>query len=123
MKKKNPFRINLSDSTASREEQLHSFAILNLGLVQSLSSGVVSAEEALRIFYNAENCLYVKKKLRNREANEVMSRGVQLADLFEMLPVEKASREFFHELEAIRSLCLRLLERQRSSPPTEQTAV
>ena len=45
----------------------------------------------------------------------VMSRGVQLPDLFESLPAEEAQREFLHELEQMRALCLQLLERERSS--------
>ncbi len=43
-----------------------------------------------------------------------MSRGVQLPDLFEALPVEEAQREFQHELQALRSLCFKLLQRRRS---------
>jgi hypothetical protein len=35
---------------------------------------------------------------------------VQLPDLFESLEAEEAQREFFHELEKIRGLCLKLLE-------------
>ncbi len=33
-----------------------------------------------------------------------MSLGVQLPDLFEWLPAEEAQREFYHELETLRSL-------------------
>jgi hypothetical protein len=43
-----------------------------------------------------------------------MSHGVQLPDLFDCLPAEEAQREFFHELETIRSLSLQLLEKGRS---------
>ena len=43
-----------------------------------------------------------------------MSHGVQLPDLFDCLPTEEAQREFLHELEMIRSLCLKLLEKGRS---------
>jgi hypothetical protein len=42
-----------------------------------------------------------------------MSHGVQLPDLFEVLPPEEAHREFQRELATIRSLCLKLLEGQR----------
>jgi hypothetical protein len=34
-----------------------------------------------------------------------MGRGVQLADLFDVLPVEEAHREFQHELQAMKVLC------------------
>jgi hypothetical protein len=43
-----------------------------------------------------------------------MSRGVQLPDLFECLAAEEARREFYHELETIRALCLKLLGDKRS---------
>jgi uncharacterized protein involved in exopolysaccharide biosynthesis len=49
-----------------------------------------------------------------KAADEVMSRGVQLPDLFEALPAEQAQREFQRELAAMRSLCLQLLQRRRS---------
>ena len=106
-------RILLSDSNG--ESGLALFAFLNLGLVQSLHSGALSPSEAIRCFYHADNCLYVRKHFQSREANIVMSRGVQLPDLFEGLPAEEAQREFLHELETIRALCLQLLERERSS--------
>ncbi|MCI0692242.1 hypothetical protein L0337_09600 [candidate division KSB1 bacterium] len=64
-------------------------------------------------FYNAENCLYVRKHFRNKEANAIMSHGVQLPDLFECLSAGEAAREFFHELEAIRSHCMNLLAAKR----------
>lgn len=86
----------------------------------SLASGVVSATEAVQYFYHAENCLYARKQLRNREANAIMSRGVQLPDLFESLSTEEAQREFYHELEIMRSLCLKLLEKGRSPDVAER---
>ena len=95
-------------------QQLELFALLNLGMVQSLASGILSATDAIKHFYHADNCLYVQKHLRNREANAVMSHGVQLPDLFDSLSAEEAQREFFHELETMRSLCLKLLEKVRS---------
>ena len=97
------------------------FALLNLGLVQSLTSGVLSPTEAIQQFYHADNCLYVRKHLRNREANAIMSHGVQLPDLFDCLSPEEVQREFFHELEKIRSLCLKLLEKTRSTDITLST--
>lgn len=117
MKQNYPFHIILSDVNKSpmpQSQQLEFFALLNLGLVQSLASGVLSATEAIQRFYNAENCLYVRKHLTDKTADTIMSRGVQLPDLFESLPAEDAQREFFHELETMRSLCLNLLEKTRS---------
>ena len=116
MKQNYPFNIvfsNVSESSISHTQQLEFFALLNLGLVQSLVSGVLSVTEAIQRFYNAENCLYVKKHLRSKAAETIMSHGVQLPDLFDSLPAEEAQREFFQELETIRSLCLDILEKTR----------
>ncbi len=91
--------------------------------MQSLASGILSPIEALHRFYHVDNCLYVRKHFRNKEANEIMSHGVQLPDLFDCLPAEEAQREFYHELEMIRSLCLKLLEKDRPlSVATRATA-
>jgi hypothetical protein len=113
MEETKAFRIILADTNGDPDsaQQLELFALLNLGLVQSMVSGVLSAKESIQRFYCAENCLYVKKRLGNREANDIMSRGVQLPDLFDALPTEEAQREFLHELETMRSLCLKLLEK------------
>jgi hypothetical protein len=115
MRQSYELRIVLSDASGDLPQQLELFALVNLGLVQSLASGVLSATEAVQHFYNADNCLYVRKHLRNREANAIMSHGVQLPDLFDSLPPEEAQREFCHELETMRSLCLKLLEKGRSA--------
>jgi hypothetical protein len=112
MKQSSPFRIALSEASSNAAEQLAYFALVNLGLVESLAAGVLSATEAIQRFYHADNCLYVRKYPRSKEANAIMSHGVQLPDLFEALPAEEAQREFRHELEAIRSLCLKLLEKE-----------
>ena len=113
MKQNYPFHILLSDSRGKPTQQLELFALLNLGIAQSLASGVISATESIQRFYHADNCLYVRKHLRSKQANAIMSHGVQLPDLFDCLPAEEAQREFFHELETIRSLCLKLLEKGR----------
>jgi hypothetical protein len=89
------------------------FALLSLGITDSLSSGVLSASDAVRLFFHADNCLFVRRNLRDKKADEIMSRGVQLPDLFDALPAEQASRELRHELEIIRSLCLKLLDGKR----------
>ena len=114
MKQAFPFHIALSPTSSSPTEQLELFALLNLGLVESLASGVLSATEAIQRFYHADNCLSVREHLQSKEANAIMSHGVQLPDLFQFLPAEEAQREFYHELEAIRSLCLKLLEKERA---------
>ena len=104
----------LSETGAERSDRLAVFALLTLGVVESLTSGVLSASDAVRAFFNADNCLYVRKRLRVKPADEVMSRGVQLPDLFDALPADQAQREFQRELAAMRLLCLRLLQRRRS---------
>jgi hypothetical protein len=105
----------LSEASCDPSQQLELFALVNLGLVQSLASGVLSATEAVQHFYNADNCLFVRTHFRSREANAIMSHGVQLPDLFDSLSPEEAQREFCHELETMRSLCLRLFEKSRSA--------
>lgn len=114
MKQHHPSRVLLSEVSGSLPPQLELFALVNLGLVQSLASGILSPTEAVERFYHADNCLYVQKHFRKKEANAIMSRGVQLLDLFDCLPGEAARREFYHELEAIRTLCLKLLDKKRS---------
>jgi hypothetical protein len=113
MSKLQRYRISLSDTSGNLAQQLELFALVNLGLVQSLASGILTPTDAIRRFYHANNCLHVKKQFRSKEANAIMSRGVQLADLFSALSPEEAQREFNHELEAIRSLCLKLLGKRR----------
>ena len=122
MKQRHPFRIALSASSGSLPEQRELFALVNLGLVQALTSGALSPTEAVERFYHANNCLYVQKHFRQKEASAIMSHGVQLPDLFECLPAEEARREFYHELETIRSLCLKLLEKRRSASVGDRTA-
>lgn len=122
MKQHPPFRLVLSELSGNLVQQLELFALVNLGLVQSLVSGVLSPTEAVQRFYHADNCLYAQKHFRSKEATAVMSHGIQLPDLFEALPTEEARREFYHELEIIRTLCLKLLEKQRSSSAAERAA-
>ena len=110
MRQNHSFRIVLSEASSDPKDQLELFSLLNLGLMQSLASGVLSPTDAIQRFYHADNCLYVRKHLRNKEAIAIMSHGVQLPDLFESLEAEEAQREFLHELEKIRGLCLKLLE-------------
>lgn len=73
MRYDNPIRMVLSEASGSLTQQLELFALLNLGLVQSLASGTLSVTEAIERFYHADNCLYVRQHLRNREANAIMA--------------------------------------------------
>ncbi|HTQ40642.1 MAG TPA: hypothetical protein VMJ32_16590 [Pirellulales bacterium] len=86
------------------------FVLLNLGIIESLANGGISPLDATRLFYHADNCQFVKEKLRDKTADEIMGRGVQLQDLFDALPTKEAQQEFQRELAAIRSLCLQLLD-------------
>jgi hypothetical protein len=94
-------------------QRLVLFALLTLGMLESLAHGLLSASDALQVFFHAENCLFVRKHLRNKTADAVMSHGVQLPDLFEVLPTAEAQREFQRELATMRSLCLKLLEQKQ----------
>ena len=102
----------LADGSRTRAEQVEIIALLNLGVLESLSHGLLSAADALRTFFHAENCLFVRQQVRNRTADEIMSRGVQLPDLFDTLPPLAAQREFQHELAKMHALCLSLLEKK-----------
>jgi hypothetical protein len=103
----------LSTSNKSTSDQIALFAFLNLGFIETLANGLVSPTEAVKHFYYADNSLFVRKTLKDKTADRVMSHGVQLPDLFDVLPLEEAQREFLHELATMRLLCLQLLEKKR----------
>ena len=105
----------LSGAGRSRSERVALFALINLGIIESLANGLVSATDVVQVFFDAENCLFVRKQLKVKAAEEIMSHGVQLADLFDALPADQAQREFNRELAMIRNLCLRLLKQRRSA--------
>ncbi len=96
-------------------ERVASFALLSLGVVESLAAGALTATGAVETFFHADNCLYVRRELRDRFADEIMGRGVQLPDLFDALPVEEAQSEFQRELAALRLLCLAMLDEGRKA--------
>jgi len=99
---------------AARQEQPAAlFAVAALGIVDSLAAGSLTPTDATRAFFHAKNCRFVRSRLRDKRADEVMGRGVQLADLFDALPAEEAYREFQHELQAMKALCHALLEAER----------
>jgi hypothetical protein len=110
-----PFRLDGLLSALSKDPagRLTFFALVNLGIVESLANGSISAAEAVSHFYFTDNCLFVRKALKDKTADRIMSHGVQLPDLFDALPIENAQREFLHELATMRALCLQLLERRR----------
>jgi hypothetical protein len=114
MSEKSLHRLWLAKASDDIDQQLELFALVNLGMVQALLSGTLSVTEAIERFYHADNCLYVRKQLRSRTADAIMSRGVQLPDLFDTLSAEEAQREFYQELEQIRLLCLKLLAQNRT---------
>ncbi len=103
----------LSEVGSLPAQQLTLFSLLNLGILDSLTSGVISATDALRIFFHVENCLFIHRHLHDQTADAIMSHGVQLPDLFDALPTEEAQREFQRELTKMRTLCLRLLEEKQ----------
>jgi hypothetical protein len=103
----------LTASNTVPGQPLALFALLTLGILELLAHGLLSATDALRVFFHAENCLFVRKHLRDKTADAVMSHGVQLSDLFEALPTAEAQREFQRELATMRALCLKLLEQKR----------
>ena len=92
--------------------RLPTFALLALGIVDSISSGVLSARDAVATFFNAQNCLFVRHGLKNKTADQIMSRGVQLPDLFDALSADEAARQLREELRAIQDLCRLLLHRK-----------
>jgi hypothetical protein len=105
--------LNLTKLTAHEEKPLALFVVTSLGNIDSLVAGSITPTEAIRVFFHAKNCLYVRRKLRNKQEDEVMGRGVQLADLFDVLPMEEAHREFQHELQAMKTICHDLLQAER----------
>lgn len=47
------------------EQQVALFALLNLGILDSLANGTISSNDALQMFYHADNCLFVHRSLHN----------------------------------------------------------
>lgn len=107
----NPWRLHLEHILGGldKPQKLAVFAALNLAMVQSIHSKGSGLGEVTAGFYNSTNGLYVKRSLRNKDAEELMSRGVQLADLFEVLPRRQAEAELKRERNAMRIICYKLL--------------
>jgi hypothetical protein len=108
MKQRVDIEAILSQS-GNEKQRFTSFALLSLGVIESLVAGAMTASGAVEVFFHADNCHYVRRQLRHKVADEIMSRGVQLHDLFDALPVEEAQQEFQREVALIRALCLTLL--------------
>ncbi len=113
MNRRYHLEVILPAATRDQSERLAFFALINLGFIESLTNGLLGASEAVKEFYFADNCLFVHKALKEKIADRVMSHGTQLPDLFDILPIESAQREFLRELATMRALCLQLLEGRR----------
>ena len=104
--------INLQEllsQSSDKSQQVNSFSLLCLGIIESLTSGTISASKAVEFFFHAENCLFVRKTLKCKNVDRIMSHGVQLHDIFETLSPEQAQQEFQRELVVIHGFCLDLL--------------
>ena len=112
MKKAIDLQAVLAQEEGGSAQPFALFALLNLGVIDSLASGAMGATEAVRLFYNADNCLFIRKQRREKIADRIMSHGAQLADLFDALSPEEAHREFQREIEIMRTLCRKLLEKE-----------
>jgi hypothetical protein len=99
----------LLSQTTNQDQQISSFGLLSLGVIELLIGEAITASHAVELFFHANNCLFVRQQLRHKVADEMMSRGVQLPDIFEALPAEEAQQEFQQELATMRLLCLKLL--------------
>jgi hypothetical protein len=104
---------DLAALTSRQQQPLTLFAVAALGIIDSLATGSLTPTEATGAFFHAKNCRFVRSKLRDKRADEVMGRGVQLADLFEAMPIEEAHREFQQELQAMKALCHGMLKAKR----------
>ena len=104
----------LKDTKISPSDRLAVFALLCLGVIESVANGLLNVADAVRLFFHADNCLFVRRQLRDKSADEIMGRGVQLQDLVELLQGTEAKRELQSELTAMRSLCFKLLKRKKS---------
>lgn len=100
--------LNDPDQVAGEQKSL--FALVVLGLIDSLATGAMSVDSAVGAFFHVDNCLFVHGQMPDRNAEQIMSRGVQLPDLFLVLPTAEAQREFQRELATMRTLCLSLLQ-------------
>src|SRR3954468_13949821 len=80
---------DLATITSGQQQPLALFAVTSLGIVDSLAAGSLTPTQAIHAFFHGKNIQYAKKKLNDQRANEIMGRGVQLADLFDAMPWKK----------------------------------
>jgi hypothetical protein len=113
MTSKIDLRTLLANSDRTLEQKLALFVWLTLGIIESLTKGLLTADHAVRIFFNADNCLFVRQELGEDDADAIMSHGVQLPDLLDALPAEEAQREFERELAKMHALSLAILKQRR----------
>ena len=108
-------RLNAILDVASddQDSRLTIFAVVNLGIIESLANGSLSVKDVILLLFIADNRLYVRKHLKNKVADRIMSHGSQLPDLFDVLPIEEAQRQFLHELSVMRALRFQLIDRSR----------
>jgi intracellular sulfur oxidation DsrE/DsrF family protein len=106
---------DLAKITAGQHEPVPLFAVTCLGIIESLVAGSLTPTQAIHVFFHGKNIRFVKSKLADDRASEIMGRGVQLGDLFDAMSMEEAHREFQHELQAMKSLCYELLEVERAA--------
>jgi hypothetical protein len=98
---------------SGEKNEMQAFGIVSLGIIEALASGAINPTESIRIFFNSDNCLYVHEELKNETAENIMGRGVQLADLFDILEPQKALLAFLHEIDTMRVLCHSLITPNR----------
>lgn len=91
------------------------FGVVSLGVVSGLANGALDLAAARALLFNANMCLLVHKRLGDKTADEIMSRGTQLEDLFEALPRKRAREECEKELATMTRLSRQLL-RTKSRP-------
>lgn len=100
-------RLELKRVLSGTDNRLAALATVNLLVIELLAAGALDVGEATGVFYNADNCAYVRR-LKSPVADELIGRGVQLADLFDALSQSRARLEFRKELQIMRRLCKQL---------------
>ncbi|MCP5497639.1 MAG: hypothetical protein H7A23_24055 [Leptospiraceae bacterium] len=87
--------INLKEllsGASNKNQQVISFSLICLGIIESLISGTISASNAVELFFHANNCLFVRNTFIEKGADKLMSHGTQLNDIFDALPREQAQQ-------------------------------
>lgn len=103
----------LANASMRTEERREVFALIVLGLLDSLEGRVLTTADVSALFFNVGNSRFVASTLGCIDAEEVMARGCQLADLFDAIDPDEARAELATEVAAIRTLCLAMLGTER----------